>query len=138
MMLARPSHRGQSAFRSATPILAALIALACASTGRSAGAVPSRSTLLADEIATTAPTTAYQAVSRLRPKWLRRRGQISMRDPSAGEVVVYLDGVRYGGARSLEGIRADVVEQMEFLDSAQATMRFGTGHAGGAILVRTR
>lgn len=133
----RPALSEHSAFRSVTLVLASILAVACSTTTRSTGAVPSRATLLADEIGTTAASSAYEVVSRLRPEWLRRRGQISMRDPSAGEVVVYLDGVRYGGARSLEGIRAEIVEQMEFLDSSEATMRFGTGHAGGAILVRT-
>ena len=113
-------------------------AAACSSTGRPPGTTPSRDLLLADEIQSVAATTAYEAVSRLRPEWLRRRGQISIQDPSAGEVVVYLDGVRYGGPRSLETIRTDLVQLMEYLDASDATTRFGTGHAGGAILVRTR
>lgn len=113
-------------------------AAACSTTARTGGPSPSRQTLLADEIQSVAATTAYEAVSRLRPEWLRRRGQISIQDPSAGEVVVYLDGVRYGGPRSLGGIRAEIVQQMEYLDASDATTRFGTGHGGGAILVRTR
>lgn len=113
-------------------------ALSCWTATRRAGAVGSRDVLLPDEIEAIAATTAYDAVSRLRPEWLRRRGQISLQDPSAGEVVVYLDGVRYGGPRSLETIRVEIVAHMEYLDASDATTRFGTGHGGGAILVRTR
>lgn len=95
--------------------------------------------LLADEIDAIGARTVFEAVSRLRPTWLRgRRGRISMQDPTAGEVVVYLDGLRYGGQRSLSSIRAEAVLEMTFLDASNATTRFGTGHGGGAILIRTR
>jgi hypothetical protein len=114
-------------------------ALSDCATATQGGARPaSRRILLADEMRSVAATDAYEAVQRLRPEWLRRRGQISIQDPTAGEVVVYLDGVRFGGPRSLESLRAESVVQMEYLDASDATTRFGTGHGGGAILVRTR
>ena len=115
--------------------------LACAqATHTTAGTAPaqSRHVLLGDEIQAASVATAYQAVARLRPEWLHRRGQMSIRDPSAGAVVVYLDGLREGGANALEGIAAETVLAMEYLNGSEATTRFGTGHAGGAILVRLR
>ena len=122
-------------------LLVSLAFSACAGAAPTPGAMgpsTSRRVLLADEIRAVSATDAYEVVQRLRPEWLRRRGQTSLRNPSAGEVVVYLDGVRYGGPRSLEGVRAESVVQMEYLDASDATTRFGTGHGGGAILVRTR
>lgn len=81
--------------------------------------------------------TAYQAVRRLRPQWLRRRGVSSMRSPGSGQIVAYVDGVRAGGAEALERVQAVVVVEMEYLSGPEATTRFGAGHGGGAILVRT-
>jgi hypothetical protein len=112
--------------------------LACAPPPQNGATPASRRALLGEEIQAASVTTAYDAVARLRPEWLRRRGQISFRDPDAGDVVVYLNGMRYGGIGALAGIGAESVVQMEFVNGPVATMRYGTGHGGGAILVRTR
>jgi len=122
----------------AAPIVLGVVALACASSPRSEGSVSSRRMLLGDEIQTASVATAYEAVSRLRPEWLRRRGQISFRQPDAGEVVVYVNGMRRGGAAALTAVTALSVVRMEFLSGTVATTRYGTGHGGGAILVDTR
>ena len=118
----------------------ALLVAGCgpAGSGGTREASPSSRMLLADEIRTVGATNAYQAVTRLRPTWLRSRGVVSLRNPSAGEVVVYLDGVRFGGPRSLESIQAESIFQIEYLDPSDAHARFGIGHLGGAIVVRTR
>lgn len=118
-------------------LLTVVAGAACAQATRAPGDALSRRVLLADEIRGTAAATAYDAVSRLRPQWLRPRGRVSYRDPAGGDVVVYLDGVRHGGPESLRTIPADAVRHIEHLDSREATSRFGTGHVGGAILVRT-
>ena len=115
------------------------VALACATTTRRPATGTSPSVLLADEISAAGARTVHDAIARLRPSWLRgRRGRISMQDPTAGEVVVYLDGARYGGQRSLASIRVETVLDLTFLAASDATTRFGTGHGGGAILIRTR
>jgi hypothetical protein len=113
-------------------------AIACAQATRTTGAPLSRHVLLGDEIQTAAVATAYQAVARLRPEWLQRRGRISVRDPGAGAVVVYLNGMRQGGVSALDAIAADNILDMEYLSGQEATTRFGTGHGGGAILVHLR
>ena len=92
--------------------------------------------LLEHEIRGAQVATAYQVVARLRPEWLRRRGRVSLRDPTAGAVVVYLNGMRQGGASALDAIMAETVLEMEYLNGQEATTRFGTGHGGGVILVR--
>jgi len=94
--------------------------------------------LLEDEIRGAQVATAYQIVARLRPEWLRRRGRASVRDPTAGAVIVYLDGMRQGGVSALNAIVAETVLEMEYLNGQEATTRFGTGHGGGVILVRLR
>jgi hypothetical protein len=115
-----------------------LVAVACGPARRTAEPTPSRRVLLEDEIRGAQVATAYQIVARLRPEWLRGRGRVSVRDPTAGAVVVYLNGMRQGGVRALEAIVAETVLEMEYLNGQEATTRFGTGHGGGVILVRQR
>jgi len=115
-----------------------VVVLACAQATQTAATTTSRQALLGDEIHAASVTTAYQAVARLRPEWLRQRGRMSMRDPGAGAVVVYVNGLREGGATALDGIAAETVFAMEYLNGSDATTRFGTGHSGGAILVQLR
>ena len=71
---------------------------------------------------------AYQAIQRLRPRWLRGR---SGRDP-----FVYVNGRRRGGLDVLRALRADSVLGVEFVEPEDATIRFGAG--GGVIQLRTR
>ena len=120
--------------------LGLVTALACASgTGRARRAPPASTTvLLADEIRAVGARTAYEAVLRLRPEWLRRRGAVSIRDPGSGEVVVYVDGVRLGGPGSLGSIPVGSIVLIEYLNPSDAAGRYGPGHLGGAIQVRTR
>ncbi len=64
---------------------------------------------------------------RLRPRWLRGRG---------GDLpVVYVEQVRRGELEVLERLVPEDVAELRFLSAGDATLRFGTNHAGGAILV---
>ena len=119
-------------------IAGCLVTVACGPAPRTAEPTPSRRVLLEDEIRGTQVATAYQIVARLRPEWLRRRGRVSVRDPTAGAVIVYLNGMRQGGVSALDAIVAETVLEMEYLNGQEATTRFGTGHGGGVILVRLR
>ena len=134
------------------PLLAVALAVAvaaCASGGsgdspagaaQSAGASgPRRSSdlLTQDEIEQANVSTAYAAVERLRPTFLRTRGRGSIRfGPQLA--VVYLDGTPIGGPDALHRINAANVRSIRYLRGSDATTRFGTGHEGGAILVETK
>ena len=119
-------------------VLAMVGALGCA-TPRS-GAKPSseRDLLLAEEIERTSAASAYDAVRQLRPEWLRRRGRSSIQNPGAEVLVIYLDGTRLGTVRTLGSIAVGSILEIRHLDATEATTRFGTGHAGGALLIRTK
>ena len=91
-----------------------------------------------DEVESVSTRDALQLVQRLRPQWLQGRGSTSLRSPGATLPLVYLDGVRYGAVESLRQIDSEAVWRVEFLNAPDATNRFGTGHAGGVILVTTR
>jgi len=81
-------------------------------------------------------STAYSVVQRLRPNWLRKRGPSSISNP--GDIIVYVEGSRYGPPESLRQLDPLNVASMRWLTDDQATTRYGTGHDNGVILVRLR
>lgn len=126
------------------PLLSALVLFltlgalnACATSERS-GSGGSGNVLESEAIEGVSATDAYQAIQNLRPRWLRSRGQISIQSQDAGMPVVYVDGMSYGDVGSLRQISTNTIEEIEFISASDATTRFGTGHAGGVIMVRTK
>ena len=89
-------------------------------------------------------STVYEMVRTLRPTMLQSRGVATA--PQSRSVIweantgmkVYLDGFRYGGIESLRTISASDVAEVRWLSSMDATTRFGTGNAAGAIAVTSR
>ena len=98
----------------------------------------SRDILTAAEIVASRVTDAYQAVSQLRPDFLKRRGSArsSVMAPNTS-VVVYLDELPYGGAEALHNIPLDRVRMIKYVSPVSANLRFGGSHPSGAILVTT-
>jgi len=116
-------------------VLALAVALGtvgCASGGGGGTARPegaSSNRIVRAELEPLGQISALRAVERLRPSWLRSR--------SGDTPVLYVDGSRRGNTNDLAGMMATEVERMEFMSASDATNRYGTGHAGGAILVQT-
>ena len=111
----------------------ALGSAGCASGGggsssRPAGASTNR--IVQAELDALPQMNAFLAIERLRASWLRTR--------SGDAPQLYVDGARRGNVRDLQSLLTTEVAQMERLSASDATNRFGTGHAGGAILVTTR
>jgi hypothetical protein len=118
-------------------------ALGCASksasaTSQAGSPATRRSTnvITAQELSETGATNVYQAVQMLRPTWLRGRPRGSMRQGGREEVVVYLDNNRYGDISSLQQLSLGGIVEIQHFDASEATNRFGTGHAGGAIVIK--
>ncbi len=105
---------------------------ACASGGgnssRPAGSSSTR--IVRAELEPLGQMSALQAVERLRPRWTQSR--------AGDSPVLYVDGARRSSVNDLQSIRLNDVEQMEYMSASDATTRYGTGHAGGAIMVTTR
>jgi hypothetical protein len=93
----------------------------------------SRDLITAEELATVDVQNAYQAVQRLRPNFLQRRGTTSMTQQA--DIVVYVDNNRMGGPTTLQQIPTNEVKEIRYLSATDATQRYGTGHAAGAIVV---
>lgn len=97
-------------------------------------------------------TDLYQAVRSLRSHFLQGpRGPRSINaDPAvtgsgstgtlrAGETpkaVLYVNGSRSGDAEMMRNIQTINVEEVRYLNPNTASMQFGQGHDGGAILVK--
>ena len=132
------------------PLAAVLLVLAgCAASGTSSGAAEPEAgfdALTRSQLAALPDYSCLQAIQELRPRWLRGRGPSVEADETGRGVRVvrgvervraYVDGI----ARHLEHLDllpVRDVEAVRFLNASEATLRFGTGHSAGAILVTTR
>ena len=112
---------------------------ACASAGSSNGAVHRDSNLITqDEIAASMESNAYDAVSRLRPLFLRTRGRTSINNQGDEHATVFVDGQRYGDLNSLKNIVANQVRAIRYYSGPEAVTKFGMDYGSGAIEVITR
>ncbi|NJD19035.1 MAG: hypothetical protein FIA95_07105 [Gemmatimonadetes bacterium] len=121
-------------------LLAAAVPLAlwsCAS--GSQGPSRDRNLISAEEIeSSTGLRTAYEVVERLRPLWLRSRGDRSTHLTT--EIVAYQDNTMLGDAESLREIPIELVDHIRSLDSSEAMRLAGLGsrHVERAIMVITK
>lgn len=120
------------------PLTCVGLVVGCASGGQSAsGAGSDLASISQEELSELSNATVLAAVRRLRPRWLQARGSSSS---SLGlpQVAVVLDGFNAGGANVLGQLMVTEVERIEYLSASDATTRYGTGFAGGAIVVTRR
>ncbi len=114
-------------------LICMLAAAACAGPGGSSPR-PDQTLISQAEIVEAGTTDAYQLVQRLRPMWLQIRGRTSVSDVEQ-DVVVYVDGTRFGFSEELRRLQTDNIESIRYLNAQRAQNRFGVGHVNGAILV---
>jgi len=130
-------------------LVAVAAILGCSSGGGTSGNPPvlvggSRMAriLSGDEIAAAHAdvTTAYDAVSRLRPNWLAGHGVTSGSNASGTQyAVVFVDGEPYGDINSLRNIPVYHVGDIHYYDITEAGARFGIrGGSSGVIEVRMK
>jgi hypothetical protein len=98
-----------------------------------AGSVRSRQQdrLTADDIAAAHVSTAYDAVQRLRPAWLRSVTTAT----TTGAVTVRYNGRTIGGPNELRTINAADVISMQYLNPSTARSTLGGEYEYGAIVI---
>lgn len=96
-----------------------------------------RDVLTAAEIVASSVTDAYQAVTQLRPEFLRRRNHLQRATFAPIAVRVYLDELAFGNVESLRYIPLDRVRLIRYVSPTDADIRWGGSHPAGAILVTT-
>ena len=122
----------------AATVVALVGGVACASTGGGSMGSPSRDgDITREELEATTVDDAMEAVSLLRPQWLRARPARTPNDPIP-VVGVVIDGMARSTRDDLAQLPIGQVERISFMSAADATIRFGTGYTGGAIIVTTR
>jgi hypothetical protein len=115
-----------------------MFAAACAGSSRASssdgGAVITRA-----ELDVAGSVSAFDAVQRLRPNFLRGRGPTSIVNTSARtRPAVFVDGSEYGEIESLRTFPASRVEEIRFLSGPEAVTRLGSVYVSGVIQVRMR
>ena len=99
---------------------------------------PTRNVLTAAEIVASRVSDAYQAVTQLRPDFLRRRSNsVTMAQARPIAMSVYLDELPFGGIESLRSVPLERVRIIRYLSPFEADLRWGGSHPAGAILVTT-
>jgi hypothetical protein len=138
--------------------LVATVVLSCAPPSTTAGRHDSN-VITSDEIASAHVSNAFDAVTILRPSFLRYRGATSLekdtsctsdaaghmncKEPTpalggdTGYARVYLNRQFYGDITSLRGINASEIHEIHYYNVQQASNRFGLGNPSGVIEVVT-
>ncbi|HKJ92352.1 MAG TPA: hypothetical protein VJ957_04245 [Longimicrobiales bacterium] len=120
------------------PLLAVALVGSCASAGANGASGPKRSSdvITQEEIQqATGLSTAYDAVQRLRPQFLRLRGPGTITGSEG--LVVFVDGMQQGGIEELRRIDISQVKQIRYVNARDATTKYGTGMSQGVIEVTT-
>ncbi|MEO8333903.1 MAG: hypothetical protein ABI664_02960 [bacterium] len=82
---------------------------------------------------------AYEAVQRLRPRFLMTRGTMSVKNTTAGTTHVSVDGGPLIGVEQLSRLRPSQIAEIRYLSASDAAQRFGTNAgSGGVILVKSK
>lgn len=138
---------------SALALAIGMTAAACASSGSGSAtqsgaqrATRSPNLITQAELDATDATDAYQAIQRLRPQMLQaKRGPTTMAAGTtqgggamADEIQVYVDNQRFGTLSALSSIPKSEIREIRWLSASEATQRFGTGNAAGAIVLTRR
>lgn len=125
--------------RTARAWLLVLGVTACSAATQAPAAGGQRDLITLEEIrAAKNPTAnAWDFLAVARPHFLRDRGVGSFNDTSPVRALVYLDGSMLGDLRTLRSINMSSVMEIRYMNGSDATTRYGMGHTGGVILIKT-
>ena len=125
-------------------LVAAMIALTACASGRGASAATQNPNVISlEEIVESSASNAYEVIQRLRPNFLRTRGAVHGTPGATNaiemlDLVVYLNETRLGGSDPLRQISTTDIREIRYVNSSEATTKWGTGHSAGAIQIVSR
>ena len=122
--------------RAFTCSLMLLTAGGCSTSGATGARPRKNSAVISTEELRSSPHPSLLAMIRAdRPNWLRAT-QTSIRGGPAS-VTVYQDNFRLGGVELLEMFRPGTLYSVQFYTASEAEGRYGVGHEGGVIHIRS-
>lgn len=116
-----------------------LVSAACAA-GGATGSGRSQSVITQTELESVRATSLYDAVQRLRPRWLSVRSNQTLGGGGATAIVVYQNQSRLGGIEILQQLDTEAALWLEYLDGPTASASLpgiGSQDVEGAIIVHT-
>jgi len=120
-------------------LLLGLLTGACATSPDSNDGVRrDRYVITFEELRELPSVSAYEAVQRLRPAWLQSRGPVSAGGATRSFPQVMMDGVTLGDINTLKDVRTEIIQELRFTPSRDATTRMGTGYMAGLIEIISR
>ena len=126
-------------YTSSASIIALALVMASCSSARTGSATSRFSNVVTtEELADVDYMNGLEALRRLRPNWLRVRGQATFSRQASAGIRLYVDGRRRNDIFELERIQTSDISEMRFLTGREATTRYGTDHGDGAILIETK
>ena len=93
--------------------------------------------ITAEELASKPAQSLYDAVRALRPQWMMRGRPTALMLQNEGQLVVYVDGTRFGSIESLRQLVPSVASAVRYYSPSEAEGHFGPGNLNGAIEVIT-
>lgn len=109
------------------------------SAGQRAGLpAPDPDLLTAAELGGATESSMYEAIKRLRPRFLQSRGPNSLSLAGAGGPAVWVDGTLMGGVEWLGWLLPREVVTIRRLSAWDAATAYGAGFPDGVLVVTTR
>jgi hypothetical protein len=115
-----------------------LVSMASCGPSRRSRAGGTGDLILRSEILQVPDRSAFSLVRLLRPRWLEARIQATPRNRTPAYAHVYVDNIAYGPIESLYDLSTNMIDQINYIGSLDATTLYGTGFMGGVIHVHTR
>ena len=125
-------------FKRITITSAFLLTLTVMTTASAEAQTASRQMVTAEQIYLSGGSTVFDGFQVLRSRGVTVRTTSSIQAGQRIPPVLYLDGARLESLDILRSIGYADLDSLVYLDADDATLRYGTGHMGGAIIVRTK
>lgn len=110
----------------------------CASTSEQGSTNRRSDVITLEELQEVKVNNLYEAIQRLRPRWLQARSQQSFNTPS--QIVVYQNQTNLGGFEALRSLGTDAAHSIQFMDGPTAMASLpglGSMQVMGAIVIHT-